>query len=122
MNAEKQMMEKSNSSYFSTKDECRIQGEAVRLNDTILIDEVVMVNPTSLTITHEEIEDTKVDTDGNFLSTRVFPGVLLDSESSKENHLEISSPHICQEIDMDFSSTRVFPSVPFDSEASKEIL
>ena len=53
-------------------------------------------------------------------STRVFPGVQFDSESSKKNHSEISSPHIHQEIDVDFSSSRVFPSVPFDSESSKE--
>ena len=37
-----------------------MQDEAVRLNDTISFEEVVMVNPTSLTITHAEIEDTKV--------------------------------------------------------------
>ena len=134
MDAENQMMEKSNNSnYSSTTDECCRQDDAARLIDTILFEDVVIVNPTSSTSTHAEIEDTKDtdstvadqtfaknDTDGNFPSTRVFPGVPLDSESSKENHSEISFPQTRQEIDVDFSSTRVFPSVPFDSESSKK--
>ena len=51
---------------------------------------------------------------------RVFPGAQFDSEWSKKNQSEISSPHIHQEIEVDFSSTRVFPGVPFDSESSKK--
>ena len=89
MDAENQMMEKSNNSnYSSTTDECHRQDDAARLIDTILLEDVVMVNPTSSTITHAEIEDTKDtestvadqtfaknDTDGNFPSTTVFPRV-----------------------------------------------
>ena len=59
MDAKRQMMEKS-SNNSSENDECRIQEKAIRNNDTILMDEVVMVSPTSLTTTHADIEDTKV--------------------------------------------------------------
>ena len=60
MDAENQMMEKSNNSnYSSTTDECRSQDDAARLIDTILFEDVVMVNSTSSTSTHVEIEDTK---------------------------------------------------------------
>ena len=60
------------------------------------------------------------NTDDDFSSTRVFPGVPFDSESSKENHSKVSSPYILQDVGADFSSTRVFPGVPFDSESSKQ--
>ena len=74
-------------------------------------------------------------TDGDYSSTRVFPGVPFDSESSKENQskaLMVISPvpgcflvyrlnnevkqttRLFQSTDGDFSSTRVFPGVPFD--------
>ena len=60
LDAENQMVEKSNNSNYSSPiDECCRQDEAVRLNDTILLEEVIIVNPTSLRITHAEIEDTK---------------------------------------------------------------
>ena len=85
----KKMMEKSCNS--SSNDECRIHDEAVRNTDTRL------VNPASLSMTHADIKDikaskftdashtfTKVDTDGNFSSTRVFPDVRFDRELSKK--------------------------------------
>ena len=71
-------------------------------NDTSLMGEVVMVNPTSLSATHADNEDIKAseiydasqnlaknNADGNFSSTRVFPGVPFDSESSKENQSKV---------------------------------
>ena len=33
----------------------------------------------------------QVDTDGDFSSTRVFPSIPFDSESSKENQSEVPS-------------------------------
>ena len=51
-------------------------------------------------------------TDGDFSSTRVFPGVPFDKWVKQGKPIKSS--------DGDFSSTRVFPGVPFDSESSKE--
>ena len=69
--------------------------DSVERKDTSLFEEVSMVNPTN---TYEPNEDTKmmessVDeqiiennaTDKFFQSTRVFPDVLIDRESTKEN-------------------------------------
>ena len=69
------------------------------------------MNPTFLRTTHVDIEDiktaesanvsqtiTKSDTDGNFSSTRKFPGVPFDSESSKENQSKVPSPSTYQDM------------------------
>ena len=123
------LMEKSN---ISKKDKCRIQDEAVRTSDTSLLDEVVMVNPISVTSSHADNEDIKASeiydssqnlansTDGNFSNNGIFPIVQFDNESGKENQSEVASPHLLQNVDSDFSSTRVFLSVPLDSGSSKE--
>ena len=50
--------------------------------------------------------------DGDFSSTRVFPGVPFDKWVKQGKPIKGS--------DGDFSSTRVFPGAPFDSESSKE--
>ena len=137
MHAENQMVEKyNNSNYSSTIDECRRQDEAVRFIDTILLEEVIMVNPTSLTITHAEIEDTKVaestvtdqtfaknDTDGDLSSSRMFPSVPFDSESSKENPIKTSvakETNTSYNKEKDIHATKVNPEVAFDSESNKD--
>jgi hypothetical protein len=53
-------------------------------------------------------------------STKVFPDVLFDSESTKEKQSKIASLDIRQEIDENFPSTRGSPDVLFDSESTKE--
>ena len=40
------------------------------------------------------------DTDGDFASTRVFPGVPFDSESSKENQSKVPSLSTYQDVEM----------------------
>ena len=62
MDAETKMMEESNSNNTinpSTEEHCRIQDRAVDTIDTILLEETVVVNPTTSTITHGAIEYTK---------------------------------------------------------------
>ena len=127
MDAKEQMVEKSSN---SSSNDRRIQDEAGRIKDTSLVVEMVMVNPASLSMTHADIEDikasesteashsfAKVDTDGNFSSTRVFPDVPFDSKSSKE----IDSKEMDQSIfSDDESNTRDVPDVLLDSESSKE--
>ena len=56
MDATRQTMEKSN---ISKEDERPIQDEAVRTSDTSLLDEVVMVNPTSVPATLVDNKDIK---------------------------------------------------------------
>ena len=53
-------------------------------------------------------------------STKVFPDVLFDSESTKEKQSKIASLNDRQEIDENFPSTRGLPDVLFDSESTKE--
>ena len=96
-----------------------------------------MVNPVILPNTDESNEDRNEDTkmmefsvdeqisENNtieecFPSTRVFPDVLIDSESTKEKQSKTASPNKSQEIDKDFPSTKVFPGVLLDSESTKE--
>ena len=55
-----------------------------------------------------------------FPSTRVFPDVLIDNESTKEKQSKNASPTKRQEMDNDFPSTKVFSGVLFDSESTKE--
>ena len=129
MDATRQRMEKS---IISKEDKCRIQDEAVRTSDTSLLDELVLVNPISVSATIADKEDIKAseiydasqnlakNNDGNFSSTGVFPTVQFDNESSKENQSEVKSPHSRQNADLDFSTTRVFPNVTFDKESNKE--
>ena len=93
-----------------------------------------MVNPTN---TYEPNEDTKMmesSVDEKIIekdtidlvspSTKVFPDVLFDSESTKEKQSKIASLDIRldirQEIDENFPSTRGSPDVLFDSESTKE--
>ena len=45
----------------------------------------------------------KIDTDGDCSSTRGFPDVPIDSESSKENQSEIPSLSIYQDVGTDLS-------------------
>ena len=92
-----------------------------------------MVNPIFPTNTYESNENTKMmksSVDEKIIenntidevspSTRVFPDVLIDSESTKEKQSKIASPNKRQEIDKNFPSTRVFPGVLFDSASTKE--
>ena len=107
---------------------------AVECVDTSLFEELCMVNPTN---TYEPNEDTKMmesSVDKKIIkkdtidlvspSTKVFPDVLFDSESTKEKQSKIASLDIRldirQEIDENFPSTRGLPDVLFDSESTKE--
>jgi len=107
---------------------------AVERVDTSLFEELCMVNPTN---TYEPNEDTKMmesSVDEKIIkkdtidlvspSTKVFPEVLFDSESTKEKQSKIASLDIRldirQEIDENFPSTRGSPDVLFDSESTKE--
>jgi len=56
MDATRPSMEKS---IISKEDECRIQDEAVRTSDTSLLDELVLVNPISVSATIADKEDIK---------------------------------------------------------------
>ena len=136
MDTNTKKMEESNSNesiFPSTDEKSHTLTDAVDRSDTLLLEETLMVNPIILTNTCGSTEDTKmmesiVDeqiiaknvTDELFPSTRVFPDVPFDSESTKEKQSEISSPNKRQEIDKDFPSTRVFPDVLFDSESTKK--
>jgi len=108
--------------------------DSVERKDTSLFEEVSMVNPTN---TYEPNEDTKMmesSVDEKIIekdtidlvspSTKVFPDVLFDSESTKEKQSKIASLDIRldirQEIDENFPSTRGSPDVLFDSESTKE--
>ena len=104
--------------------------DSVERKDTSLFEEVSMVNPTN---TYEPNEDTKMmesSVDEKIIekdtidlvspSTKVFPDVLFDSESTKEKRSKIASLNDRQEIDENFPSTRGLPDVLFDSESTKE--
>ena len=97
---------------------------------TSLSEEISMVNPTNI---YEPNEDTKMmesSVDEKIIenytidlvspSTKVFPDVLFDSESTKEKRSKTASLNKRQEIDEKFPSTRGLPGVLFDSESTKE--
>ena len=76
--------------------------------DTSFVEEMVVENPTSSSVTHKDVEaiqalestDTlqtsvKSNNDSEISGTRVFPDVPFDSESSKENQSKsLFSPNI----------------------------
>ena len=89
---------------------------AVERVDNSLFEELSMVNPTN---TYEPNEDTKMmesSVDEKIIenntidlvspSTKVFPDVLIDSESTKEKRSKTASLSERQEIDENFPSTR----------------
>ena len=107
------------------------------MGNPIIPTETCLANPIIPPNTDESNEDMNEDTkmmefsvdeqiiekntiDEVFPSTRVFPDVLIDSESTKEKQSKIASPTKRQEIDKDFPSTKVFSGVLFDSESTKE--
>jgi len=110
----------SNETISSSIDEksCNLL-DSVERKDTSLFKEVSMVNPTN---TYEPNEDTKMmesSVDEKIIekytidlvspSTKVFPDVLFDSESTKEKRSKIASLNDRQEIDENFPSTRGCP-------------
>ena len=116
MDSRLQMLEKSTDS--------SVQDEASQSIDTSFVNKKEVENPTSSSVTHNDVEaiqalestDTfqtsaKSKTDSEISSTRVFPDVPFDSESGEE----IESSY-------DVSSTREVPDVPLDSESGKESL
>jgi len=125
----------SNTTISSNTDEkSNNRSTVVERVDTSLFEELCMVNPTN---TYEQNEDTKMmesSVDEKIIkkdtidlvspSTKVFPEVLFDSESTKEKQSKIASLDIRldirQEIDENFPSTRGSPDVLFDSESTKE--
>ena len=110
--------------------------EEICMGNPIIPTETCVVNPTMSPNTDESNEDRNEDTkmmefsvdeqiiENNtieefFPSTRVFPDVLIDSESTKEKQSKTASPNKHQEIDKDFPSTKVFSGALFDSESTK---
>ena len=99
MDANTKMMEESNSNksiILSTDEKSRILTDTVDRSDALLLEETLMVNPIISTNTCASTEDTKMmesivdeqiiaknDTGEFFSSTRVFPDVSFDSESTK---------------------------------------
>ena len=92
MDPNSQVMEKSIDS--------NAQDEAGQSIDTSFAEEMVVENPTSSSVTHKDVEaiqalestdilQTSVESnnDSKVSSTRVFPDVPFDSESSKENQI-----------------------------------
>ena len=136
MDADTKLMEeyKSNESITSSIDEesCNVT-DVVDRRESSLFEETGLMNPSISTNIYGSNEDTKtmestVDeliiakntSDEIFPSTKAFPDVPVDNESTKEKQSEIASLNKRQEIDKDFPSTRVFPGVLFDSESTKE--
>ena len=111
--------------------------EEICMGNPIIPTETCLANPIIPPNTDESKEDRNEDTkmmefsvdeqiiekntiDEFFPSTRVFPDVLIDSESTKEKQSKTASPTKRQEIDKDFPSTKVFSGVLFDSESTKK--
>jgi len=125
MDANTKMMEGSNSNKTITPsidEESRNLTDAVDRKDTSLIEETCMVNPIIPTNTYESNEDTKMmesSVDEKIIenntidevspSTRVFPDVPIDSESTKEKQSKIASPNKRQEIEKKFQVLGSFP-------------
>ena len=119
MDATTKMMEGSNFNETITSninEKSRNLMDSVERKDTSLFEEISMVNPAN---TYEPNEDTKMmesSVDEKIIenytidlvspSTKVFPDVLFDSESTKEKRSKTTSLNERQEIDENFPSTR----------------